>query len=108
MGYSNEVYAVTTQSGQEIIVRIHWYKSPYFENEQWALERLAGEGLSVPHVLYLAHHLPGDIPRSVCVQTRLRGESLERLIASGVITNQALCPLLFELGQLLRRFMLYL
>lgn len=103
VGYSNEVYAITTQSGQEAIVRIHWYESPYFENEKWALERLANEGLPVPQVLYLSHHLPGDIPRSVCVETRLVGESLETLIAAGSITSKELRPLLFDLGKLLRK-----
>ena len=103
VGYSNEVYAITTHKGQEVIVRIHWYESPYFENEKWALERLANEGLPVPRIVYLAHHLPGEIPRSACVQTRLAGESLETMIASASITEAELHPLLFNLGQLLRR-----
>jgi aminoglycoside phosphotransferase (APT) family kinase protein len=103
VGYSNEVYAVTTQSGQEVIVRIHWYNSPYFENEKWALQRLASEGLAVPQTLYVAHHLPGDIPHSVCVQNRLAGESLEGIIASGGLTDSELRPRLFDLGRLLRK-----
>lgn len=103
IGYSNEVYAITTENNQQVIVRIHWYESPYFKNEKWALERLANEGLPVPQVLGLVQDLPGNFPRSACVETRLPGESLETLIASGVMTTEKLQPLLFDLGKLLRR-----
>lgn len=103
IGYSNEVYAVTTDNGDEVIVRIHWYESPYFENEKWALERLANSSLPIPQVICLMQDLPGDIPRAACVETRLVGESLETIIASGAISSAELHPILYDLGKLLRK-----
>lgn len=102
-GNSNEVYEVSTMDGQEVIVRIHWYTSPYFENEKWALEQLRRENLSVPHILYVEHNLPGSIPRSLSIQSRLKGRSLQSLVNERTISEEDLRSLLFEAGKLLRR-----
>jgi aminoglycoside phosphotransferase (APT) family kinase protein len=100
-GFSNEVYAVRTIAGQEVMVRIHWWSSPYFEEECWALEQCRLLGLSTPQILLLRHHRSGETPRSICVETRLPGQTLSRLLASGRLSVTASSPLIIAAGALL-------
>jgi aminoglycoside phosphotransferase (APT) family kinase protein len=100
-GFSNEVYAASTIDDQYVIVRIHWYESPYFEAEQWALQQCAQRGLPTPKMVFLQHHIPGDIPRSLCVETRLEGVTLHSLLATVSPPADQTCQLLNEAGSLL-------
>jgi len=84
-GFSNEVYRVKTASNQELIVRIHWYESPYFAPEAWALTQCETYGIQSPRFLYLEQNLPGDIPRSVCIETVLPGRTLHSLLKEKII-----------------------
>lgn len=103
-GFSNEVYAVETVDGQHLIVRIHWYQdTPHFEAERWALARCAEVGLPAPRLLLLHHEPVGDELHSVCVETRLAGQTLYRLLTSGTLRPTEARPLLEEAGQLLQR-----
>jgi aminoglycoside phosphotransferase (APT) family kinase protein len=100
-GFSNEVYAVRTIAGQEVMVRIHWWSSPYFEAECWALEQCRLLGLSTPQILLLRHNRRGEAPRSICVETRLPGQTLSTLLASGRLRVTASSPLVIAAGALL-------
>lgn len=100
-GFSNEVYAVTTMTDQHVIVRIHWYATPYFEAEQWALRQCSQRGLKTPHILLVQNNLPGDIPRSLCVETRLEGMTLHTFIAMNPSAADQVQRLLQEAGGIL-------
>ena len=102
-GFSNEVYAVTTRDGQRVIVRIHWYESPYFESEQWALARCAQHDLPTPRILLVQHHMPGGTPRSICVETRLEGVTLRSFLTAETRPQDQARRLLSEAGGLLAR-----
>jgi aminoglycoside phosphotransferase (APT) family kinase protein len=97
-GFSNEVYAVTTCRGDEVIVRIHWWSSPYFEEECWALAQCHLIGLPIPQILLLRHDLPGDVPRVICVETRLPGQTLSTTLSSGQIDISETSSLLVTVG----------
>jgi aminoglycoside phosphotransferase (APT) family kinase protein len=101
-GFSNEVYQATTEDGQRLIVRIHW-DSPHFEPETWALKRCEAIDLPAPRILLLEQDLPGDVPRSACVETYLPGRTLHSLLEEQVYLPQDCRTLLIELGALLAR-----
>src|SRR3989344_5298972 len=50
-GETNEVYAVTTESGKEVIVRIHHGESNRFKKERWALEECSKIPVPTPKML---------------------------------------------------------
>jgi aminoglycoside phosphotransferase (APT) family kinase protein len=103
-GFSNEVYAIDTTAGQQVIVRIHWYqRTPHFEAERWALDRCAAIGLPVPRLLLLRHLPVGNELHSVCVETRLPGQTLYSLLMTGALRPAEAQPVLTEVGQLLAR-----
>lgn len=101
-GFSNEVYQSTTEDGQRLIVRIHW-DSPHFQPEAWALKRCEAIDLPAPRILLLEQELPGNVPRSACVETYLPGRTLHSLLEERVYLPQDCQPLLIELGSLLAR-----
>ena len=101
-GLSNEVQWITTADGQDVMYRANWYcREPHFENEKWALEQCGRVAVPAPRVLYLEHGLPGNPQRSVCVTTRLEGESLKDLVDGGAVSVEAFHRLLTETGSLL-------
>jgi aminoglycoside phosphotransferase (APT) family kinase protein len=100
-GFSNEVYAVRTRHGDEVIVRIHWWSSRYFEEESWALAHCRQLGLPTPQILLLRQNPSGDPPRVICVETRLPGQTLATLLASGQVSIPDTYPLLVAAGALL-------
>lgn len=92
-GFSNEVYAVSTADGQHVIVRIHW-SSPYFEEEQWALDQCATLDLPTPCFLLLRQ----DPAHSICVETRLPGQTLFALMTKGELSPTSAYPLIVAAG----------
>lgn len=92
-GFSNEVYGVSTADGQQVIVRIHW-SSPYFEEEQWALDQCASLNLPTPRFLLLRQ----EPAYSICVETHLPGQTLFALLTKGELTSISARPLLVAAG----------
>lgn len=100
-GFSNEVYAVTTVDGQQVIVRIHWWTSPYFEEEKWALDQCVVLGIPTPQFLLLHHSGSGNEARSICVETRLPGQTLHTLVERGILSVADAYPFVKAAGALL-------
>jgi aminoglycoside phosphotransferase (APT) family kinase protein len=93
-GENNEVYDITTESGEEAIVRIH-RESPRFQKERWAIERCAELGIPVPKVLLIKDIIDNGQALQVCVETKIPGHSLDKTPA------EELPAVLLELGQIL-------
>ena len=102
-GFSNEVYAVTTEDGQRVIVRIHWHGSPHFEAERWALARCAEMRLPAPRVLLLRADASTEPPHDICVETYIEGKTLNALIKAGELSVAGARPILVQTGRLLAR-----
>jgi aminoglycoside phosphotransferase (APT) family kinase protein len=100
-GFSNEVYAATTEDGRRVVVRIHWHGSPHFEAEQWALNRCAEIGLPAPRFLRLQSDPSTTTPHDICVETYLSGRSLHSLVADGEMDVAGARPILIETGSIL-------
>jgi len=94
VGENNEVYDIKTESGQEVIIRIH-RESPRFEKERWALERCAEIGIPVPTILLIRDIVENGQDLQVCVETKIDGYSLDKT------PPEDLSTVLLELGQIL-------
>lgn len=101
-GFSNEVYAIDTTDGQQVVVRIH-HASPHFEAEQWALDRCATIGIPTPRFLLLSHSGSETAARSICVETRLPGQTLYTLMNKGVLNTVDAASIVRDAGSLLAR-----
>jgi len=80
-GEVNEVHGITTNSGQEIIVRISRSKHSRFEVEKWAIERARDAGVLAPEILLLEQHDSEDENLTFCVQKKIEGERLKALMS---------------------------
>src|SRR2546425_9187879 len=78
--YNNEVYSVDTESGDQVVIRIARRGHDHFGQEAWALRRCRDVGVPVPEVLEVFHERTDDGLLSICVQTRLAGESLDLVL----------------------------
>jgi len=82
-GEINEVYEITTGRGREVIVRICHDEDPRFEAERWAINAARARGVPAPEVLLVETVDPGDGPEiALCVERKLPGEPLDRLLRS--------------------------
>ena len=77
-GEANEVYAVETSGGEKLVVRISRGKTPQFDQEKWAIDQCVARGIPVPTIRLIKHIHQGASILSVCVQDRLRGDTMER------------------------------
>lgn len=80
-GEINEVHAVRTAAGDELIIRIGRNPAPAFDRERWPIAAARDAGLPVPEILLIEHH-PSEADAAVivsfCVQRRLPGVSIAR------------------------------
>lgn len=77
-GEANEVYLVRLDEDGELIVRIGRSDGPVFDQEKWAIEQCARVGVPVPECLLIKHLAEGKTILSVCIQTKLPGDTMER------------------------------
>lgn len=80
-GEANDVHAVKTEDGREIIIRISRSQEAesQFQKERWAIEQCAKAGVPVPRVLYLETLRYEGKPLSISVENRLPGVPLNEL-----------------------------
>lgn len=92
-GEVNEVYDVKTEDGN-LIVRISREEENRFFPEKWAIEKSGEAGVPVPEVLLIDEAEDNDKKMWVVVETKLHGESLDRIadlseVGMKQITEQA-------------------
>ncbi len=98
-GHGNEVHAVITADGHEVVVRIAWKPGPVFESERWPLRVARDAGLPAPEILLVDHTSLDGRPVSIQVQQRVPGRSIYRLFPA--LSDDALIRLTREAGVLL-------
>lgn len=76
-GEANEVYDITTQSGDDVIVRIE-RRGPGFLQEKWAIEQASKVGVPVPEILGITKSLLRTEKLTICIQKKIQGGPLER------------------------------
>lgn len=98
-GESNEVYSVTIEGGQELIVRIYHGEKNRFERENWALDRSREKGVPVPEMLHIRSVKDAGALLQVCVETKLPGVSLQEYRdESGQDKRERVSKMLHALG----------
>lgn len=75
-GQMHEVYDVTTDKGNNVIVRISHKESPRFEIEKWALDITRPLGVPTPDYLLLETLKLGDKKLTICIEPKLPGVPL--------------------------------
>lgn len=80
IGQMNEVYDITTQDGQNIIVRISPEQDPRFEAERWALDASRKAGVPTPKVFLVQKATANKKVITFCVEEKLPGKSLYDLL----------------------------
>ena len=75
-GEANEVYAVTFESGLQVILRIARRVAGVFEKEAWAIGRCRALGMAVPEVLSLQSLQDDGEALELCFLERLPGQRL--------------------------------
>ncbi len=98
-GESNEVHAIKTETGQEVVIRIHHQGDSAFESERWAIEQCRKVGVPVPDVLFVGDFDDNGKPLSICVESKIPGVSMGQLP-----TDSTTIPdLLREAGKILSK-----
>lgn len=88
-GYYNEVYVVTTDRGQDFVVRIRRYGETGFTQEAWALAQCRATGVPVPDVLLVDKIREAAWAGEVMVQQRIQGFPLRDLLPVLATTERA-------------------
>jgi len=103
-GEVNEVYDIMLPNMESIIVRIHTDVKPVFLQEKWAIEQCREKGIPVPTILLIKHIDGGDSIVSICIQEKLKGDTLERgKVNFWDLDRNLLRTLMLESGELLAR-----
>jgi aminoglycoside phosphotransferase (APT) family kinase protein len=77
-GEGNEVWAITTRSGDDLILRVS--RSSTFAAEQWATEQARRMGVPVPEVLLIEDAVPiGDMQVAIWIHRTIHGQPLDTL-----------------------------
>ncbi len=99
-GEANEVYALTFESGLEVILRIARRAEGLFEKEAWAIDRCRALGMAAPEVLSVQRLEADAEPLEVCFLERLPGV---RLSDSLTLPAETLRTVVRELGEQISR-----
>ena len=101
LGLDNEVYDVTTEGHERLIVRISRKENHRFEEERWALNAARLAGVPTPNVLLVE---PAEYDRKsimFCIEEKLPGKPLDVLLKEGVTTD--LNRAIDQIGEMLSR-----
>ncbi|MFH1430811.1 MAG: aminoglycoside phosphotransferase family protein [Candidatus Uhrbacteria bacterium] len=78
-GFENEVYIVSTESGEDVVVRVRRKGDTEFRQESWAIEKSSEAGAPVAEVLLLKRVAHDGENLEVMVQEKLNGTPLENV-----------------------------
>jgi aminoglycoside phosphotransferase (APT) family kinase protein len=97
-GESHEVHSITTENGQEVIIRIghNDWDAGSFQKEKWALDQCAEIGIPVPKVLLLESLEHEGRPLSISIENKLPGTQLNEIRGIRTARNKARLERLVE------------
>lgn len=110
-GEANEVYGVTTDDEQGLIIRISHTdeedadsefvaNSDNFKTEKWAIDQSRALGVPAPEVIYLDNAEQNGKKLSICVELKIEGTPLNELVDH---SNIDLEQILYQAGQILSK-----
>jgi aminoglycoside phosphotransferase (APT) family kinase protein len=102
-GEINEVYDIAPTESDNIIVRISREKHSRFEAEKWALDRCKDAGVPVPQILLLSEVETSEEKLHICVENKIEGVSLEKLIKQKALSQAEINDLTISAGEILSR-----
>lgn len=98
-GEMNEVYDVTLQNHENVIVRISRRMNPRFEEEEKAIQLATQKGVPCPKVLLVENLEHEGEKLTFCVEERIKGEPLLDIRDS--LSKDAMKKYIFEAGVIL-------
>lgn len=98
-GHGNEVHAITTAEGHDLIVRIARRPGAVFESERWPISAARAAGIPAPDILLIERAEVDGQEMSIQIQQRLPGRSVHRLV--GELSDDRLTALTRKAGSLL-------
>ena len=102
-GEVNEVYDVTPTKGDDIIVRISREKHNRFEAEKWAMDKCRVAGVPTPQILLLKDIKTDDEALHICVENKIEGVSLEKLIKQDALSQSEIKDIVVSAGEILSK-----
>jgi aminoglycoside phosphotransferase (APT) family kinase protein len=102
-GEANEVYAVTTAPGKEVIVRISHGEEDNFEREKWAITAAKEFGVPAPDVFLVDKANVNGKSIGICIESKLPGVSFKELSEQKLITPDEESSLLVQAGGILSK-----
>ena len=78
-GEVNEVHKITTEPGQQLILRISHATGERYDKEKWAIEKSTKAGVPAPEILNLSTIQTNDGPRTFCLQKQIEGMPLDQI-----------------------------
>ncbi|MCX6704537.1 MAG: phosphotransferase [Candidatus Woesebacteria bacterium] len=100
-GEVNEVYDVTTEDKQDVIVRISRQGRANFETEERVIRMALMVGVPAPKVLLIEDASSGPEKLTFCVEEKIEGESLKKLMGS--MDKSTLKSIISEAGRILSK-----
>lgn len=102
-GEVNEVYSITTNNKQDLIVRISRSNKPRFKSEKWAIEQCRKIGVPTPEVLYVESISLDEQKLTFCVEKKLKGTPLRTLLDESKVSKKDAKTIVIEAGQILAK-----
>ncbi|MCR4264261.1 MAG: aminoglycoside phosphotransferase family protein [Candidatus Roizmanbacteria bacterium] len=100
-GEINEVYDVTLENDDHVIVRISGEGDEEFRREQWAIQQCKSVGVPVPETI-LVKTISGQ--KAICIQRKIDGEPLERGVTPyRSLPEDQLKSYIYQAGSILSR-----
>lgn len=102
-GEVNEVYEITPTKGDNLIVRISRAEHNRFEAEKWAMDSCRNVGVPVPQILSLSEVETDKEKLHICVENKIEGISLEKLIKQNALSQKEVEDLTVSAGEILSK-----
>lgn len=102
-GEVNEVYDVSPETGNNLIVRISRNKNNRFLPEKWAVEKCKEIGVPVPTILLVEDVETKSEKLHVCVEDKIEGFQFQTLIKKEELTQDEIENITVQSGNLLSK-----
>ena len=100
-GYDNEVYEITTEKSELLILRLSKGGNTPFLQESWAIEQCRKVGVPVPEILFCGDWEEEENLQEVMIQKRVSGDSLNKILPKlSTLQREKICV---EIGEVLQK-----